>query len=641
MKGVAKLLLVIAVTCCVLPSSMPTEAALTSEQKRELAEIRRNLPKISASIRAKRFDEADKMIKDLEERVKKFASRSRVDLRDRSITSITSVLAKQKHLLAINRDPDATKKARKAGVSFVNHVAKIVEAKCVKCHGDSPKGELKLNSYAGMKKGGSKGPLLMPGNPRASLMMARITTPMSNLRMPKTGSPPLTLAELNVLTMWVAQGARFDGEDQEAELKELIKPKENLPPLKGWEPTGKETVSFKRDLAPWIAKYCLRCHTGTEAEGGLSLESFDSLMRGGKRGKVVVPGRPEESLIYKLVGSFDEQRRMPANRSKLLRKDWENLGYWIHEGAKFDGGEPTILITALNPTKSQSAASQLEGLTPEQFVKFRDTRSIEQWKTMFPDDEPSSVELDDVVFYGNVKAERLDEARAYAEDHLRNLRTLFGPPAEERLWKGRLSFFLLTNRDEFERFNRDVVKRQVFDESFSNVVISSTFEDAFVVTYETGDKTDGAVPSFEFNIIQQLTAAFFASSDTFYPQFLAQGLGPALAVDEVSKRDPYVETLRKNAVLALQTLEKPIDVFKEGVFFSEEQGLPASFSLVDFLIKKGGGHKRLGVFISAIKAGSSTANSIRMVYRSEPELVARNYLGLLKVRLNPKPDPKK
>ena len=48
------------------------------------------------------------------------------------------------------------------------------------------------------------------------------------------------------------------------------------------KPKGGETVAFTRDIAPFIVNRCLRCHSGTEPKGGLSMESFDQLWTGAR-----------------------------------------------------------------------------------------------------------------------------------------------------------------------------------------------------------------------------------------------------------------------------------------------------------------------------------------------------------------------
>ena len=46
-----------------------------------------------------------------------------------------------------------------------------------------------------------------------------------------------------------------------------------------------------------FTKHCFDCHEAKEPEGKLVLESFDTLMKGGESGAVIMPGKSAESLL--------------------------------------------------------------------------------------------------------------------------------------------------------------------------------------------------------------------------------------------------------------------------------------------------------------------------------------------------------
>ena len=76
--------------------------------------------------------------------------------------------------------------------------------------------------------------------------------------------------------------------------------------------TGKETVSFAGDVAPLLVESCKGCHINAmRASGGLNMDTFAQLLRGGDSGDIVIPGNGEESLLVKkLRGSMG--LKMPA-----------------------------------------------------------------------------------------------------------------------------------------------------------------------------------------------------------------------------------------------------------------------------------------------------------------------------------------
>src|SRR5580704_11497811 len=59
--------------------------------------------------------------------------------------------------------------------------------------------------------------------------------------------------------------------------------------------------SFSKDIKPFLARYCLECHSADKMKGGLSVESFASLMLGSDSGPVLTPAKPDESRLLLLV----------------------------------------------------------------------------------------------------------------------------------------------------------------------------------------------------------------------------------------------------------------------------------------------------------------------------------------------------
>ncbi|MBT6723966.1 MAG: hypothetical protein HOB20_12125, partial [Planctomycetaceae bacterium] len=59
--------------------------------------------------------------------------------------------------------------------------------------------------------------------------------------------------------------------------------------------------TFNAAVAPILTKYCVACHNADDAEGGLSLETFEGIMKGGKGGAVLLPGRADLSRLLRVV----------------------------------------------------------------------------------------------------------------------------------------------------------------------------------------------------------------------------------------------------------------------------------------------------------------------------------------------------
>jgi len=95
--------------------------------------------------------------------------------------------------------------------------------------------------------------------------------------------------------------------------------------------TGDAEEFFETRVRPVLANSCHACHTGSEL-GGLRVDSRESLLKGGKSGPAIVPGKPEESLLIRAVQQVDEKLKMPMG-SKLKGQEIADLTEWVKAGA--------------------------------------------------------------------------------------------------------------------------------------------------------------------------------------------------------------------------------------------------------------------------------------------------------------------
>ncbi len=91
---------------------------------------------------------------------------------------------------------------------------------------------------------------------------------------------------------------------------------------------------------------CLSCHNDEKKKGGLRLTTRDKALKGGEDGPVLVPGKPADSLLAKVILP-DSDPHMPPKK-QLPDKDIATLRSWIASGAKWDA---TVL--ARNPGETK------------------------------------------------------------------------------------------------------------------------------------------------------------------------------------------------------------------------------------------------------------------------------------------------
>ena len=97
-------------------------------------------------------------------------------------------------------------------VVYTEIVQPILNTRCVQCHGSSKqKGDLRLDGYAHLEKGGENGPVLSPGKGGESALVKVCLLPVEDdLHMPPKGKPQLTSAQIGLISWWIDQGAPKD-----------------------------------------------------------------------------------------------------------------------------------------------------------------------------------------------------------------------------------------------------------------------------------------------------------------------------------------------------------------------------------------------------------------------------------------------
>ena len=91
---------------------------------------------------------------------------------------------------------------------FETRIRPVLSTRCYACHSsklDAPKGELVLDTRAGVLKGGKLGPAVVPGNPSESRLLQAIRYVDPHLQMPPSGK--LADSVIADFERWIAEGA--------------------------------------------------------------------------------------------------------------------------------------------------------------------------------------------------------------------------------------------------------------------------------------------------------------------------------------------------------------------------------------------------------------------------------------------------
>ena len=115
---------------------------------------------------------------------------------------------------------------------------------------------------------------------------------------------------------------------------------------------AQEAVSFDRDVRPILQASCQACH-GDLHVSGLDLRTRESALKGGDHGAAIVPGRADQSPLYRRIAGLEEPS-MPLDGA-LTTQQISIIKTWIEQGAHWDlAGRDTA---AAQPQRAASLAA--------------------------------------------------------------------------------------------------------------------------------------------------------------------------------------------------------------------------------------------------------------------------------------------
>lgn len=208
---------------------------------------------------------------------------------------------------------------------FESGIQPLFRAKCFACHDSKTRqASLSLETRDDLLKGGKSGAAVIPGKPVDSLLLTMVTSG----KMPM-GGEKLSASEIETIRKWIEGGALRDAEDK------LI-----------------AKMVTERQVHAILSAKCWVCHGRTEQKAGLDLRTRAAILKGGKSGPAIVPGKPSDSLLIKRITA----QEMPPPKLQeqfsvrgLTDSELEKITQWIAAGALADDEKPVEVSAAADP----------------------------------------------------------------------------------------------------------------------------------------------------------------------------------------------------------------------------------------------------------------------------------------------------
>src|SRR6478735_3673455 len=93
-----------------------------------------------------------------------------------------------------------------------------------------------------------------------------------------------------------------------------------------------DTDFFESRIRPLFVDACVECHGPKKQKGELRLDSRAGWEKGGASGPVILPGKPDDSLLVTAVRYWDKDLQMPPKHA-LEAEEVNDLIEWVKLGA--------------------------------------------------------------------------------------------------------------------------------------------------------------------------------------------------------------------------------------------------------------------------------------------------------------------
>ena len=175
---------------------------------------------------------------------------------------------------------------------------------------------------------------------------------------------------------------------------------------------------FENRVRPVLAEHCYDCHNSVDtAEGGLAVDYRDGIRAITKRGNVVTPGKPAESLLLRVIRHEIEGVEMPEDGAKLDERVVADIEKWILDGAIDPRDQPPTAGTLAEETAWEAKLASRKKWWSFQPIRNYDIPDIHHAHSPHPVDR-------------------------FIEQTLRKNELVFSPRADRRTLIRRLSFVL-------------------------------------------------------------------------------------------------------------------------------------------------------------------------------------------------------
>ncbi len=148
-----------------------------------------------------------------------------------------------------------------------------------------------------------------------------------------------------------------------------------------------QAVVYTDVIQPILQQRCYICHGPKKQKGGLRMDDFNLLMKGGKEGRVIIAGNATGSEMIKRLQlpKEDDDHMPPKQKPQLNERQIALIHWWIENGADAEKKvkeipQPEIIKPYLLALQTGHAEYKAPGNVPEDPVEKVEDKAVEHLK---------------------------------------------------------------------------------------------------------------------------------------------------------------------------------------------------------------------------------------------------------------------
>lgn len=96
-------------------------------------------------------------------------------------------------------------------------------------------------------------------------------------------------------------------------------------------------ITFDEHIKPILREHCTTCHSESDKESDLALDTYSATLAGGSSGEVIAEGNVSGSRLYALI-THAERPHMPPDQDPIAKEQQDLIKTWIEQGMPENAG---------------------------------------------------------------------------------------------------------------------------------------------------------------------------------------------------------------------------------------------------------------------------------------------------------------